>query len=126
MPFAVPVAVSLLLYLSLYLCVSRSLHPPPSRAAQAFHNEHDPHQAPLSALAKEEVGHIKADVYKVTAALIQTMDVQIGRLLGALNTSGMLDNIVIGFSSDNGGPLDHANNYPFRGGQAKPATPCAP
>ena len=29
----------------------------------------------------------------------------------------MLDNVVIGFSSDNGGPLDHANNAPFRGGK---------
>ncbi len=24
--------------------------------------------------------------------------------------TGMADNLVIGFSSDNGGPLDHANN----------------
>ena len=30
---------------------------------------------------------------------------------------GMLANTVIGYSSDNGGPLDHANNAPFRGGK---------
>lgn len=34
-----------------------------------------------------------------------------------LKSKGMLENIVIGFSSDNGGPLDHANNAPFRGGK---------
>jgi arylsulfatase A-like enzyme len=30
------------------------------------------------------------------------MDVQVGRLLDALNSTGMLANCVIGFSSDNG------------------------
>merc|ERR1719247_3606878 len=29
----------------------------------------------------------------------------------------MMENVVVGFSSDNGGPLDHANNAPFRGGK---------
>ena len=44
-------------------------------------------QVPKSALSEDLVGHIKADVYKVTAALLQTMDVQVGRLIDALNTS---------------------------------------
>lgn len=43
----------------------------------AFHNEHDPHQAPSTELSIDKVGHIKTDTYKVTAALIQTMDVQV-------------------------------------------------
>ena len=50
-------------------------------------------------------------------AQIATMDEQVGRVVAALNASGMLDNSVISFSSDNGGPLDHANNYPRRGGK---------
>ena len=29
----------------------------------AFHNEHDPHQAPLDSLADSAVGHIQSDVY---------------------------------------------------------------
>jgi hypothetical protein len=111
----------------------------------AFHNEHDPHQAPRESV--DSFPHIKSDVYKVTAALIETMDLQVqvrlqrrvrlpppapsaapelrlqlhlklrlqlhlklhlqlhlqvGRILDALNTSGMLANSVIGFSSDNG------------------------
>ena len=53
----------------------------------------------------------------MTAAMIETMDTQIGRVLAMLKSKGMLENIVIGFSSDNGGPLDHANNAPFRGGK---------
>jgi hypothetical protein len=53
----------------------------------AFHNEHDPHQAPLSALTTDTVGKIKNDVYKVTAALIETMDYQVGRLVDMLNST---------------------------------------
>jgi arylsulfatase B/arylsulfatase I/J len=43
----------------------------------AFHNEHDPHQAPRSEL--DTFPHIRSDTYKVTAALIETMDVQVRR-----------------------------------------------
>lgn len=87
----------------------------------AFHNEHDPHQAPRDALKDDAVGRIKSDVYKVTAALIHTMDAQVGRVIDALNRTEMLPNTIIGFSSDNGGPLDHANNFPFRGGKVRSA-----
>ena len=83
----------------------------------AFHNEHDPHQAPLETLTGERAEKIPLDVYKITASLIQTMDLQVGRVIDALNSTGMLATTVIGFSSDNGGPLDHANNWPFRGGK---------
>jgi arylsulfatase A-like enzyme len=48
----------------------------------AFHNEHDPHQAPKASV--ESFPNVKSDTYKVTAALIETMDVQIGRVLDAL------------------------------------------
>jgi arylsulfatase A-like enzyme len=82
----------------------------------AFHNEHDPHQAPKDAIDKYG-GGVKSDTYKVTVAQIATMDEQVGRVVAALNASGMLDNAIISFSSDNGGPLDHANNFPRRGGK---------
>ena len=54
---------------------------------------------------------------KITGAMVETMDSQIGRVVDALTSRTMMDNIIIGFSSDNGGPLDHANNLPFRGGK---------
>ena len=82
----------------------------------AFHNEHDPHQAPAQAIgAFDET--VNSDTYKVTAAQIATLDVQVGRVVDALNATGMLRRSVVAFSSDNGGPLDHANNWPRRGGK---------
>ena len=80
----------------------------------AFHNEHDPHQAPRGDIDKLE-SVIRSDTYKVTAAQIATMDLQIGRVYTALQESKLLENAIISFSSDNGGPLDHANNWPHRG-----------
>ena len=82
----------------------------------AFHNEHDPHQAPRSAIDRYGAG-VRSDTYKITVAQIATMDEQVGRVVAALNASGMLDDAILSFSSDNGGPLDHANNYPRRGGK---------
>ena len=85
----------------------------------AFHNEHDPHQAPRPDIQKFESA-IRSDTYKVTAAQIYTMDLQIGRIFTALQDSSsgrLLDDCIISFTSDNGGPLDHANNWPHRGGK---------
>ena len=82
----------------------------------AFHNEHDPHQAPKKDIDRFETT-IRSDTYKVTAAQIATMDVQIGRVYNALQDAEMLENCIISFTSDNGGPLDHANNFPHRGGK---------
>lgn len=82
----------------------------------AFHNEHDPHQAPAADIAAFDAT-VESDAYKVTAAQIATLDVQVGRVVDALNATGMLRRSVVAFSSDNGGPLDHANNWPRRGGK---------
>ncbi len=51
-----------------------------------FHNEHDPHQAPLESV--RGFPHIVNDTYKVTAAMIETMDAQVGRVVAALNQTG--------------------------------------
>ena len=82
----------------------------------AWHEEHDPHQASRDNIARFD-GTVRSDTYKVTAAQIWTMDVQVGRVVDALNVTGMLSNAVVSLSSDNGGPLDHANNWPHRGGK---------
>eukprot|EP00966_Prymnesium_polylepis_P031864 741351-Prymnesium_polylepis.1 len=100
---------------------SRRLTPetiPPLFIYLAFHNEHDPHQAPKSAVDDAgTAGKVKSDTYKVTVAQIATMDFQMGRVVDALNRTRMLPRTLISFSSDNGGPLDHANNWPRRGGK---------
>jgi hypothetical protein len=41
----------------------------------------------------------RSDTYKVTAAQISTMDLQIGRIYNALQDASLLDNCIIGFSS---------------------------
>jgi arylsulfatase B len=70
----------------------------------AFHNEHDPHQAPKAAVEDvSTAGKVVSDTYKVTVAQIATMDVEVGRVVGALNHTGMLPNTLLSFASDNGG-----------------------
>lgn len=91
---------------------------PPLFIYLAFHNEHDPHQAPKAAVEDEATaGRVKSDTYKVTVAQIATMDFQVGRVMDAYNRTGMLPRLLVSFTSDNGGPLDHANNWPRRGGK---------
>ena len=62
------------------------------------HLDSDPHQAPKSDIDQFEAV-IKSDTYKVTAAQIATMDVQIGRIYNALQDADMLENCIIGFTS---------------------------
>ena len=50
------------------------------------------------------------------AALIEHLDYNVGRVLDALEESGMMDNTLIVFASDNGGPQGvQASNGPLRG-----------
>ena len=48
---------------------------------------------------------------------LRKTDPRSGGIVAALENAGMLQHSVVGFSSDNGGPLDHANNWPRRGGK---------
>ena len=54
----------------------------------------------------------------MNAAFIEHLDDGIGRVLAALKETGLEDNTLVVFSSDNGGDLGHAqNNDPWRGGK---------
>lgn len=59
--------------------------------------------------------------HAVYAAMIESMDVQIGRLLDALEELGIEDNTVVCFTSDNGGLSTSegspTSNLPLRGGK---------
>lgn len=51
-------------------------------------------------------------------AFVEHLDAGIGRVLAALDDSGLAENTVVVFTSDNGGSLPHAqSNDPWRGGK---------
>jgi arylsulfatase A-like enzyme len=45
------------------------------------------------------------------------LDFGVANVTQALKDSGLWENTVLIFISDNGGPLDHSTNYPLRGGK---------
>ncbi|KAG5680269.1 hypothetical protein PVAND_009788 [Polypedilum vanderplanki] len=73
--------------------------------------------------AKEEdlkkFPYIENEERKTLAAMISSLDESVGRIIDALHRTGMLENSIIVFFSDNGGPttFQHAttaSNYPLR------------
>jgi len=46
--------------------------------------------------------------------MIQQMDLQIGRVLQALDTNGVAENAIVIFTSDNGGER-YSDTWPFTG-----------
>ena len=56
--------------------------------------------------------------------MIAAVDESIGKVTQALQAHGLWSKTLIIFSSDNGGPADHANNWPLRGskGSGKPSS----
>lgn len=78
-----------------------------------------PH-TPLQALPEhlKEYQHIKDKTRQTYSAMVHAVDEQIGRIIAALEKAGMLENTLIIFSSDNGGPIAlGATNGILRGGK---------
>jgi len=96
----------------------------------AFTAPHAPYQAPKDYL--ERYANIADPSRRAYAAMITSMDDEIGRVVRALEQRGMRDNTLIVFQSDNGGPRSAkftgevdmskstipADNGPFRDGKA--------
>ena len=89
-------------------------------AYQAVHsaNSHDPIQAPKSWINKFK--HIKSKERRKFAAVTAYMDYGVGRVYKALEEKGILNDTVIVFTTDNGGPANgfnqnYASNWPLRG-----------
>lgn len=79
-----------------------------------------PH-APLQAQNKyyDQFKSIEDPIKRAYAAMIKNMDDEVGRVMAYLKTSGLEENTIVIFLSDNGGAAYNGttDNYPYRGGK---------
>ncbi len=79
---------------------------------------HTPLQAKAELIEKyKHKPHTEAHSNPVYAALIQSMDENVGRVLTALRESGRWENTLIIFTTDNGGVYDISRQWPLRAGK---------
>jgi len=79
---------------------------------------HAPMQAPKELEEKYKNRSNRPFTKRTYAAMVDSMDQAIGRILDSLDTQGLTDNTLIFFFSDNGGlEAFGADNGPFRGGK---------
>lgn len=79
---------------------------------------HTPLQAKAELIEKyRRKSPTKAHSNLVYAALIETMDQNVGRVLAALKASGQLENTLVIFTTDNGGVYDISRQWPLRAGK---------
>jgi arylsulfatase A-like enzyme len=85
----------------------------------AYNAPHEPLQPPAEWLEKTRSRHPELpDKRAKLVALIEHMDHGVGQVLGALDRTGLADNTLVIFTSDNGGVSEvGANNGPWRGGK---------
>lgn len=83
----------------------------------AYNAPHGPLQATEKYLNRFE--HIQDIRRRTYAAMVSAMDDGVGRVLQALEESGNMENTIIFFLSDNGGPEQHnaSDNGPLRAGK---------
>lgn len=77
-------------------------------------------QAPWKYLQKFD--YIQSEERRRLAGMISALDDSVGNITQALHAKGMLNNTILVFSTDNGGPADRfdfncASNWPLRGGK---------
>jgi arylsulfatase B len=81
----------------------------------SFHNCHIPLEAPAAFV--EKFSFINVSDRALYAAKANHVDTMVGDVLAALRAAGLLENSLIILTSDNGGPLQNANNWPLKGGK---------
>ena len=79
----------------------------------SYNAPHTPLQAPPWLVSK--YGHIQDENRRVYLAMVDSLDQNVGRLLEALDDTGLRDNTIVFFLSDNGGTKETGSNAPFRG-----------
>jgi arylsulfatase A-like enzyme len=84
-----------------------------------FNAPHAPLEAPKALLDKYANLRDKDPNRRPYAAMVDSLDTAIGKVLSTIDEEGMRDNTLVLFFSDNGGPTDYgARNAPLRGGKA--------
>lgn len=85
----------------------------------SYNAPHFPIQPPNEWLEKIKQRHPDMDPARASnVAFIEHLDDNIGRVLAALDETGLAKNTVVVFAADNGGSIPHAqNNDPWRGGK---------
>ena len=81
-------------------------------------NDDRPLQAPEEEI--EKFAYIENPERRIYAAMMSKLDESVGQVVKSLADKGVLDNTLILFLSDNGGPTEGmhattASNYPLRG-----------
>lgn len=89
----------------------------------AMQSVHGPYEAPKRFVdmyggSESTNPHFIADEGRRThQGMVTALDEAIGNVTAALKSNGLWDNTFIWFTTDNGGPLPTANNFPLRGGK---------
>lgn len=78
---------------------------------------HDPIHTRSSKLKQKYLPQVPADqpIRASYAAMIETLDHLVGRVLDAIDEAGLSDNTLLVFTSDNGGHPNYTSNAPLRG-----------
>ncbi|WP_246146965.1 sulfatase-like hydrolase/transferase [Seonamhaeicola marinus] len=79
----------------------------------AYNAPHSPDHATEEYL--ENTKHIEYGGRSVYAAMVNGVDIGVGKIDSTLVANGIKDNTIIAFLSDNGGRKEHADNRPNRG-----------
>ena len=85
---------------------------PPLFVYMAYQSTHGPLQVPQN---WTDIYNISYKPRLLCQGMISAVDASIGAIVSRLHDMDLFNNSLIIFSSDNGGPHDHANNYPLRG-----------
>ncbi len=82
----------------------------PFFAYLAFNAPHSPMQAKTS--HRDAVAHLETEATRMYAAMLLSMDENIGRVLDALDRLGLADNTLVAFASDNGPTFAYSVLWP--------------